>query len=90
MHSAEALHLHSKDQTHEQYHQRHKSSKAEFIQAHKQKESATEPRHRLVQIALVFETCKPINPKYMSLGFYDVKAQITTVRALASLLYFVS
>ncbi len=85
MHSVEALLLHDKDRENSSYHQRHVHSRntygsklPAFIRA---TENGTVPdaSMRSVYNASTFDRCKPMNPTFMKLGWYDRRADIVMV-----------
>lgn len=81
-HAADALLNHSQDSTHEQHHQSHRSSAETFDDAKESflssQKTGSKPdlRQQRIHAALDYGTCKPINPEFMRLGFYDRNAQI--------------
>ncbi|PBK78317.1 hypothetical protein ARMSODRAFT_35654 [Armillaria solidipes] len=85
MHSVEALLLHDKDRENSSYHQRHVllrnsygSKLPAFLRA---TENGTVPdaSMRSVYNASTFDRCKPMNPTFMKLGWYDGRADIVMI-----------
>ncbi|KAK0451024.1 hypothetical protein EV421DRAFT_1899252 [Armillaria borealis] len=85
MHSVEALLLHDKDRENSSYHQRHVllrnsygSKLPAFLRA---TENGTVPdaSMRSVYNASTFDRCKPMNPTFMKLGWYDRHADIVMI-----------
>ena len=73
IHSVEALLLYDSDNTHHNYHRNHVvERKARF---------GISPLELppLVYYAINFGYCKPINPRFMELGWYDANVHISDV-----------
>lgn len=78
-HSVEALLLHDSDNTHQKYHNNHTGRRARFgIMADLISSPLELPP--LVYYAIHFTFCKPINPRFMKLGWYDANAHMSYVR----------
>ena len=79
-HSVEALLLHDSDNTHQKYHYNHtagRKARLGIIMADLISNPLELPQ--LVYYATHFTHCKPINPQFMRLGWYDTNAHMSYV-----------
>ncbi|KAJ6597028.1 hypothetical protein DFH09DRAFT_109489 [Mycena vulgaris] len=86
LHSAEALLIHDKDESHAEFHELHKVSKSRFdaeLAALKleQLDRVPDLRVQLAYLATTFSTCRPINPNrnLWKVGYYDLTVWETSL-----------
>jgi hypothetical protein len=79
-HSVEALLLHDSDNTHKKYHDNHTAArKARFGISMGDLISTPLELPQLAYYAIHFTYCKPINPRFMKLGWYDANSHMSYV-----------
>ncbi|KAL0946647.1 hypothetical protein HGRIS_012841 [Hohenbuehelia grisea] len=82
IHITQALFLHGEDKEHLAYHTAQRQGKHDFERSSTalilaSKQGSSPPRsHQLVQLALMYKTCKPINVRCMKTGFYDDRVEM--------------